>query len=608
MNKTVNINLAGIFFHIDEDAYLKLQRYLEAIKRSFTDSQGRSEIISDIEARIAELFSERIKHDKHVIGNKEVDEVITIMGQPEDYLVDDDIFEDEPKSQHQRKEGASKKLFRDTENSYIGGVSAGFAHYFGIDALWIRLLWILLIFGAGTGIFLYILLWILIPEAKTTADKLTMKGEPVNISNIEKKIKDGFDNVSGVAKNVGDSLSGTAKSVSDSVSGAAKNVNFQKHGNSIKSSSQNFFDAIGEIFIFFFKIIAKFIGVILIITGASAIIGLLVGFLTVGLTDVISIPGFELINAANTSNTPIWLVSMLAFFAIGIPFFFIFYLGLKILINNLKSIGNIAKFTLLGIWLLSIISLTIIGIKQATQHAFDARVSQKETLNITANDTLIVKMVESLDHNRDFRRSSNSSRIAYNDTNEKYIYSRDIRLIVKSTKDSVGYIIIEKKADGSSFVLAKKRANSIDYDYQINGNTLLLDPFLTTDIKNKFSDQEVEITLYLPEGSTLYANDNTTSFHRNTSRYNDILDYGMEEHFLKIINDGVICADCPEDDFKVNVDINNNDAQVKLDSQGIQIKSNDSSLELNENGIKANSEEVKVNIDKNGIEIITNKK
>ena len=88
MNKTVNINLAGVFFHIDEDAYLKLQRYLEAIRRSFTDSQGRNEIIADIEARIAELFSERVQNEKQVVSVKEVEEVITIMGQPEDYMVD----------------------------------------------------------------------------------------------------------------------------------------------------------------------------------------------------------------------------------------------------------------------------------------------------------------------------------------------------------------------------------------------------------------------------------------------------------------------------------------------------------------------------------------
>ena len=325
MNKTVNINLAGIFFHIDEDAYLKLQRYLEAIKRSFTDSQGRSEIISDIEARISELFSERVKHEKQVIGNKEVEEVITIMGQPEDYLVDDEIFEDEPQATYKRKSAPSKKLFRDTDNSYIGGVSSGLAHYFGIETLWIRLAWIVLIFGAGTGILLYILLWILVPEARTTAEKIMMTGEPVNISNIEKKIKDGFENVSetvgDVAKNVTDSVGVAAKNVSDSVSNAAKNVDFKKKGNSLKSSSQTFFDTIGEIIMFFFKIFAKFIGIILMIVGASALIALIVALFSLGVADIIHIPGIDFVDIVNSGNTPIWLVSLLTLFAVGIPFF-----------------------------------------------------------------------------------------------------------------------------------------------------------------------------------------------------------------------------------------------------------------------------------------------
>src|SRR5690606_19949661 len=227
MNKTVNINLAGIFFHIDEDAYLKLQRYLEAIKRSFTDSQGRSEIIADIEARIAELFNERMKNDKQVIRIKEVDEVISIMGQPEDYLVDDEIFEDEPSNTFQEKSKStfSKKLFRDKDNSYIGGVASGIGHYLGIDAIWVRLIWIFSAFGSvGTFILIYVLFWILVPEAITTAEKLTMTGEPVNISNIEKKIKDGFENVS------------------QNVSDAVKNMDLPKQGNKIKASSKTFFD------------------------------------------------------------------------------------------------------------------------------------------------------------------------------------------------------------------------------------------------------------------------------------------------------------------------------------------------------------------------------
>ncbi|WP_417856293.1 PspC domain-containing protein [Xanthomarina gelatinilytica] len=584
MNKTVNINLAGIFFHIDEDAYLKLQRYLEAIKRSFTDSQGRSEIIADIEARIAELFSERVKHEKQVITNKEVDEVIAIMGQPEDYLVDDEIFEDEPKTYTSRPSGRSKKLFRDTDNSYIGGVASGLGHYLGIDALWVRLLWILLALGSfGTFLFIYILFWILVPEAVTTADKLTMTGEPVNISNIEKKIKDGLENVT--------------QTVSDTV----KNIDVSKQSNKIKSSSKSFFDAIGDIVMFFLNIFAKFIGIILILVGASTLIGLIIGFLTVGVTDIINVPGFDFIDAANAANTPVWLISLLLFFAIGIPFFFVFYLGLKILVNNLKSIGNIAKFSLLGIWFLAIISLIVIGVKQASEHAFDASVTEKTTLNITANDTLKLKMYGNDAYKKSIYRN-NGFKLVYNEDDEKIIFSSDIRLIVRSTKDSLATIHVEKNAEGSSYQQAKERAKNIHYNYSLQDNELKLDAYLTTEYQNKFSDQQVEIILYLPEGMTLIADENTYSFHKNTSHYNDILDNGMEGYYLKIMDDGIMCEDCPED-FNIDVDVNNSNSRVKINENGIDIKSNDSSLEINQTGVKAESESVRVDIDENGINI-----
>ena len=168
MNKTININLGGIFFHIDELAYKKLRLYLDAIRRSLSDDpQGRDEILNDIEHRIGELLSERVKDERQVVNENDIDEITKIMGKPEDYLVDEEIFEDEPKY-HSRP--ASKKLFRDGEDKFLGGVSSGIAHYFGVDTLWIRLAWVVLIVaGFGTGIPIYILLWILLPEAKTTA-------------------------------------------------------------------------------------------------------------------------------------------------------------------------------------------------------------------------------------------------------------------------------------------------------------------------------------------------------------------------------------------------------------------------------------------------------
>jgi len=601
MNKTVNINLAGIFFHIDENAYLKLQRYLEAIRRSFTDSQGQSEIISDIEARIAELFSERVKHDKQVIGNKEVDEVISIMGQPEDYLVDDEIFEDEPKESYKRKSTPSKKLFRDTDNSYIGGVSSGLGHYLGIDAVWVRLIWILLTLASGgTFVLIYILFWILVPEALTTADKLTMTGEPVNISNIEKKIKDGFDSVSetvnDVAKNVSDSVSGAAKNVSD----AAKNVDLKKQSSNIKSSSKTFFDTLGDIIMFLFTVFAKFVGIILMITGIAALIALIIGLFSVGVTNIIHIPGLDLIDVINAGETPLWLVSLLCFFLVGIPFFFLFYLGLKILINNLKSIGKIAKFTLLGVWLISIVGLIIIGIRQASEHAFDASVSNKKELFITANDTLNVKMVGNDNYNKNIERRYNMFKLVYNENDEKIIYSSDLKIIVRSTTDSLAKINIEKNAEGRDYQTAKERAQEINYNFELVGNELRLDSYLTTDFNNKFRDQKVEVILYLPENMIVKFNNNAKSYLSNNWSNNSIVSYDQANHFLKVITDDVECLDCP---IETDWEIDNDEDGIKINEEGLKIKVDSNIVSIDKNGIKANSSEVKVKIDNNGIQI-----
>ncbi|MGB5666210.1 MAG: PspC domain-containing protein, partial [Maribacter sp.] len=300
MNKTVNINLANTLFHMDEVAYNKMRRYLEAIKRSFANTPGSDEIQADIEARIAELFYEKLENERQVITLKEVDEVISIMGQPEDYMVDEDIFEDEPKAKSQASStaGRVKKLYRDPDTKYVAGVSAGLGHYLGVDPIWIRLIWIFLVLASGGGfILIYGLLWILIPEAVTTSQKLDMTGKPVNISNIERKVKEGFDDVA------------------DKV----KSVDYEKMGVKVKSSSKTFFDTLGDVIMFLFKVLGKFIGILLIIIGAATLIGLFVGLFTVGVLDMIHIPGLDFYNMVNSTSTPMWVVSLLAFFVVGIP-------------------------------------------------------------------------------------------------------------------------------------------------------------------------------------------------------------------------------------------------------------------------------------------------
>jgi phage shock protein PspC (stress-responsive transcriptional regulator) len=476
MNKTININLAGMFFHIDEDAYTKLQRYLDAIKRSFSTTQGRDEIIADIEARIAELFLEKMENDRQVMVMADVDHIISIMGQPEDYLTDDDIFEDEPQKTY--TQNVSKKLYRDIDNKYIGGVCSGIGHYIGLEAVWVRLIFVLIAFSTGFGFLAYILLWIIVPEANTTAKKLAMTGEAVNISSIEKKIKEGFD---GVAEKV-------------------KNVDYEKVGNQVKSGSRNFFDSLGDLIMFFFKVIGKLIGILMLIIGASTMIALFVGLFSVGIADIISIPGVDFVDIFNTSGLPIWLISLLTFFAVGIPFFFLFYLGLKILVTNLKSIGNIAKFSLFGLWIISLIALISAGVKQASEYAFEDMVIVKEQLSITPSDTVTIKMnVEDYYDNRYFRSSEFDVTIDENGIEK--IVSDQVRFTIRKAKDSLPLIRIRKEANGSSFKEARERATAIEYNYVTDANVIFLDNAFATAKEQKFRDQEVNVQLYLPAGT-----------------------------------------------------------------------------------------------------------
>ncbi|MBT8261229.1 MAG: PspC domain-containing protein [Bacteroidia bacterium] len=536
MKKTVNINLAGTFFHIDEDAYAKLQRYLEAIKRSLSDPQGSDEILRDIEARIAELFSEKIENNSQVISIKELDEVIAVMGQPEDYMVDEEIFEDTPPSAKRKTRSSYKQLFRDIDNKFIAGVSSGLGHYLGLDAIWVRLLWVLLtVFSSGVFVVIYILFWILVPAAESTSDKLKMTGEPVNISNIEKKFKEGYE------------------TVADKV----KNADYDKYGEKVKSSGTSFFDALGNILLTILKIFVKFFGIILIITALSTLVGLIVGLFTLGSVDIWGQGELlDYFTAVDTSNTPIWLLSLILLFAVGIPFFVLFILGLKLLISNLKSIGTTAKIVLLVLWVASLVGLGIIGVRQATQQAYNGDFIAQNELQVIPGDTLALAMRADDRYSYNVYRGG-GIRIEFDENDEKIIYSNDIRLIVRSTTDPTAKLVIERHAKGSSYNDAKERAEAIDYNYSFENGTLLLDGFFTTDFDNKYQDQEMDLILYLPEGSVLIADDNTYSFHRNYASSRDILNNGDEGQYLRILKNKTECLDCPEgeNEFETSTEV-----------------------------------------------------
>lgn len=590
MNKTVNINLANILFHIDEGAFNKMRLYLESVKRSFANTPGSDEILADIEARIAELFHEKLENDRQVITQKEVDEVITIMGQPEDYMVDEDIFEDEPKAKRSETRRNVKTLYRDTEMKYVAGVSSGLAHYVGIDPLWVRLLWVILTIGSGGGfILLYGLLWILIPEATSTSQKLDMRGEDINISNIERKVKEGFDDVANTIKN----------------------VDYEGVGNRVKSSGKTFFDTIGDIIMFFFKVFGKFIGIILVVIGATTIIGMFIGMLTVGTLDWIQLPGID--NVLNSvTEAPVWLLSLLFFFVIGIPFFFLLYLGLKILVTNLKSIGNIAKFSLLGLWFISLITLIVLGIREAASHSFSGSITTEKSIPLNIeSDTLNIQLIASEFYESDDHIRMNDMILVHDTNGNPIMQSEDVRFYIKKSNDTMVRITVRQEANGPSFGEAKNTAEKINYVYKTQGNTLLFDSFLTTNDQSNFNDQEVRVNMYLPVGTVLKydsSSERLWTIRAETDRSPD----NFEDYIWKMGDDGELkCQNCPEknkyedgdernhirineDGIDINIEDNGESFKMKIGEDGVEIKAKDNNP--NDDGIDIKIDEDGVNV------------
>ena len=573
MNKTVNINLGGMFFHIDEDAYLKMTRYFDAIKRSLSKSSGQEEIIKDIEMRVSELLTEKQKSDKHVISLKDVDEVIAVMGQPEDYIIEEDNHTSQTYNTDSKR---TKKLYRDTENGMIGGVLAGLGHYFGIDKVWLRIFLLAMVFVFGSGVLAYIILWIVMPEATTTAEKLEMRGEPVTISNIEKKVREEFENVS------------------DKI----KNADYDKYGNQIKTGANKIGSSLGDFIMTVFKVFAKFLGVLLIITGIATLISLLIGVFTLGSSDFIDVPWRSFIEAGNFTDYPIWSFGLLMFFAVGIPFFFLTLLGFKLLSPNLKSIGNIAKYTLLALWIIAIALLISIGIKQASEVSFEGKTVQKETINLTPNDTLFVKFRYNDYYTKDID-DRESFKFVQDSANTQLIYSNNVRLHVLHTDTKLPYIQIEKIARGRSFQEAKLRADKIKYNIKIEGNNLILDNYLLTEVSNKFRDQEVEIFLYLPEGTLLKPDASVQNYDESDNSFFN-LHYSSDNYVYKVEGSKVKCLNCPADENEFDDidpidDIDNDSAEtsVIINENGVSVKGDTISnskkgfkeLKINEDGI-----------------------
>ena len=522
MNKTVNINLGGLVFHIDEDAFQKLTNYFGAIKRSLSNTSGKDEIIKDIEIRIGELISEKHTSDKQVISLREVEEIISIMGQPEDYRIEvDEPIDDEPIYTNTK---ITKKLYRDEENGAIGGVLAGLGHYFGIDKAWLRVILLIMVFAGGTGVVAYIILWIAMPAAKTTSEKLEMRGEPVTISNIEKKVREEIETLSGKIK-------------STDFEGVKKGL--KSNGNKLKNS---FGETIGTII----NLFAKVVGAFMIVISVTLLVVFLIGVLAFGTTNFPNFPFHSFIELGNFTDYPIWFFGLLFYLAVSIPSIFILLLGIKIIAPTSKSIGSIAKYVLLAIWIIAIGILISIGVKQASEYAYDGRNYEKQTLNLNPKDTLYIKFKNNDYYSKDINDYKEFN-VTKDSLNQDVVYSNSISFQIEKTDELLPYIKINKEAKGNSFENANTRAGKIKYGFKIIGNNLILDNYLISELKDQYRDQKVEIKLYLPKGTLFKVNSSVKNYdYSDNSFFN--LHTSSDEYIYNVKDSQVICLNCPLDE------------------------------------------------------------
>lgn len=544
MNKTININLGGYFFHIDESAYQKLRRYLDAIARSLSDDpQGKNEIIADIEARISELLSEKITDARQVVNEQDISEIIKVMGEPEDYAESEEGYATSGNT-YQRKSNNSKRLFRDGDDKFLGGVAAGVAHYLDLDVIWVRLAFLLLGIFTGIGILAYIILWILLPEAKTTAEKLQMEGEAVNIDNIEKKIR---EELGAVTETIKDGATEVTKKVNEGVKKGAK---------SARSGFQDFLDTLGKIILSIFKVFGKFIGVIIIITSASVLVSFIVALFSIGSIEIFGWE-YDYINLPfGIENTllPHWLIATCVFILVGFPFLILFILGLRILSNRVKQLSKTTSLSLLGIWIVALLLLIFSAVEYGTANAINGNHVETKKVNLVSSDTLTLKMVndENIHYVSRLRRSTKRTEVTHNDRSKTY--SNYVKLDVNKSDSDEAYLKIRKSSEGRNKRKANSNAEALEYNYTIDGNTMTFDAFFLSNFLDKYKREVVNLTLYIPEGKTVYFDKSTSNFLHGIYDVDHRFDSDMPEHYFLMTSEGLDCTDCDEIEDKTELE------------------------------------------------------
>ena len=528
MNKTVTINLSGQVFQIDEDAYELLKGYLDSIHLRFRNSEGAEEILADIEGRLAEMFQANLSPRKNVVSIQDVDAVIQTMGKPEDF---GDVDEAEPTAGNNATTGPStstnahstnaadkpyRKLFRDEDNKVVGGVLSGLSAYLGLhDPIWLRLIFaILIIVGIGSPVVVYFVMWFLVPKAVTASDKLQMKGEPINIDNIERTIKEDLNDF---RNNLND---------------VPNKPGFQKARTGLASVVAAFLDVLA----IFLKLLKGAIGVTLIIIGLSAL-----GFLTWNITIPTEFfsPSPVVIKYFFTSQTQ----SIIALVGLGlfvfIPFLMLVIWGFRLLLNQ-RYRSPRAGLGFLGLWIIGIILIIVSVIQGKSDTTYEKEVKEQVNLVMPASKVLHVALLKDDRSNDPYFQFPGNGAVR---VEKDMVYGKEnIKFTIIKTTDTVFSVEKTYIANGSSREDAIAKAKHITYNIKQTDSVLSLQDYMSFPVADKLRFQEIKVTLMMPEGTSVFLEKGLDAIIYDIKNTKNIYDSNMPDHLWTMTAEGLVCA------------------------------------------------------------------
>jgi hypothetical protein len=389
---------------------------------------------------------------------------------------------------------------------------------------------------------LYILLWILVPDAVTTNQRLTMMGKEVNISNIEENFKQGFE------------------PVVDGQTDASHHIVGQKG----KRGSIRFFSFLGRLIKGFLRALVKIIGLVVFLAATTSLIGLIVSLVTASFVNVDGQPLIHLFDLVVPQQEASWILLTAVIIAVGIPLLILAILGLKLLVSSLKPIGMPTKIVLIVLWIISVIVLSVSVARIAASQAFDGNVIEVNEFEIDKNKVFNLQLLKDRDLGNQIYVNKNGIKVI-DYKGEKAIRINQVHVAIAVSRDSLAHVNLNFKAKGGSFETAKLHAESLVYDYEVTDSTFIAPNYIIAPKGSGLLGQEVNVTIYLPEGTRAKLNN---TFQQNYYKWiaDDVLDLDRKKDNTYLIKNGkAVCIDCPVKEkkkYQDNSSENSNDVDT----------------------------------------------